>query len=67
MIHYECNRFAVGAVTTIIGVFFLGAVQLFFIGILGEYVLSINSRVIKRPLVIEEGRLNFNEKGSTSV
>lgn len=54
------NSFAVGAAATTIGVFFLGAVQLFFIGILGEYVLSINSRVIKRPLVIEEERLNFS-------
>lgn len=45
-----------------IGVFFFGAVQLFFIGLLGEYVLNINTRVIHRPLVIEEVRLNFDEK-----
>lgn len=53
------DSFAVGSAATTIGVFFLGAVQIFFIGILGEYVLSINSRVIKRPWVIEEERLNF--------
>ncbi|HAV26963.1 MAG TPA: glycosyl transferase, partial [Lachnospiraceae bacterium] len=35
-------------------------VQLFFIGLLGEYVLAINSRVLDRPLVVEEERLNFN-------
>lgn len=45
-----------------IGVFFFGAIQLFFIGLLGEYVLNINTRVIKRPLVIEEERLNFVDK-----
>ena len=42
-------------------VFFLGALQLFFIGFLGEYVLSINTRVLNRPLVVEEERLNFDE------
>ena len=46
----------------LIGIFFLGALQLFFIGFLGEYVLSINTRVLDRPLVVEEERLNF-EKG----
>lgn len=45
----------------LIGVFFLGALQLFFIGFLGEYVLSINTRVLDRPLVVEEERLNFEE------
>lgn len=56
----DWNSFSVGTAATAIGVFFLGSVQLFFIGILGEYVLSINSRVIKRPLVIEEERINFD-------
>ena len=37
-------------------------VQLFFIGFLGEYIMSINQRVMKRPLVIEEERLNFDQK-----
>ena len=44
----------------VIGIFFLGSVQLFFIGLLGEYILNINARVIKRPLVIEEDRINFD-------
>lgn len=39
----------------------LDAVQIFFIGILGEYNLSINSKVIRRPLVIEEKRINYEE------
>ena len=48
----------------LIGMFFLGSVQLFFIGFIGEYILSINQRVMNRPLVIEEERINFedNEK-----
>ena len=40
----------------------MGSVQLFFIGFLGEYIMSINQRVMKRPLVIEEERINFNEE-----
>lgn len=54
------DSFQAGAAATAIGVFFLGVIQLFFIGILGEYVLSINSRSIRRPLVIEEERINFS-------
>lgn len=57
------DRFVAGMAPILLAVLFLGAVQLFFIGFLGEYVLSINKRIMKRPLVIEEERLNFNEKG----
>lgn len=60
LLHWD--SFQAGAAATAIGVFFLSGVQLFFIGMLGEYVLSINSRVIKRPLVIEEKRINFIKK-----
>ena len=56
--------FPVGLAAISIGVFFFGAVQLFFIGFLGEYVLSINTRVLKRPLVIEETRINFSSNSS---
>lgn len=45
----------------LIGMLFLGAVQIFFIGLIGEYILSINARVMKRPLVIEERRINFEQ------
>jgi glycosyltransferase involved in cell wall biosynthesis len=48
-----------GIATLIIAVFFFSGVQLFFFGVLGEYVASIHSQVRKRPLVIERGRLNF--------
>lgn len=53
------DRFPAGMAPMLIGMCFLGSVQIFFIGLLGEYILSINSRVMKRPLVVEEERLNF--------
>ena len=55
------DRFAAGMAPLLIGMLFLGSVQIFFIGLVGEYILTINSRVMKRPLVIEEERLNFDE------
>lgn len=55
------NSFAAGMAPILIGVFFMGSVQLFFIGILGEYIMNINTRVMGRPLVVEEKRLNFDE------
>lgn len=61
------DNFAAGMAPVLIGMFFLGSVQLFFLGFIGEYVLSINQRVMNRPLVIEEERINFekNEKENT--
>ena len=56
------DRFAAGMAPILIGVFFMGSIQLFFIGLLGEYIMNINSRVMKRPLVVEEERLNFEEE-----
>lgn len=53
------DRFPAGMAPVLIGMCFLGSVQIFFIGLMGEYILSINARVMKRPLVIEEERLNF--------
>ena len=53
------NEFNAGQAPILIGMFFLGAVQLLFLGLIGEYVLSINQRVMNRPLVIEEERINF--------
>lgn len=56
------DRFPAGMAPLLIGMCFLGSVQIFFIGLVGEYILSINSRVMKRPLVIEEERLNFDKE-----
>lgn len=55
----EWQDFPVGIAAICVGMFFLSAIQMFFIGILGEYVMSINTRVLHRPLVIEEERINF--------
>lgn len=55
------NQYPYGTATIIIGVFFIGAVQLFFMGILGEYVLSINTRSMKRPLVVVGEKINFEQ------
>ena len=51
------DRFAAGMAPLLIGMCFLGSVQIFFIGLVGEYILAINSRVMKRPLVIEEEKI----------
>ena len=48
-----------------IAAFFMGGVQLAFLGFLGEYVMAINARVMNRPLVVEEERINF--KGESEV
>jgi glycosyltransferase involved in cell wall biosynthesis len=53
------QQFTLGLAPLIIGLFFFGSVQLFFIGILGEYIGAIHTQVLKRPLVIELERLNF--------
>lgn len=53
------NDFSAGMAPVVIGMFFLGSVQLFFLGFMGEYILSMNQRIMNRPLVIEEERINF--------
>lgn len=53
------NNFSVGTAPLVIGLFFLGSVQLVSMGILGEYVGAIHTQVFKRPLVIEKERVNF--------
>ena len=55
------NRFAAGMAPILIGMFFLGSLQLLFIGFIGEYISSINRRVMNRPLVVEEERINFDK------
>jgi glycosyltransferase involved in cell wall biosynthesis len=53
------NSFPAGVAPLTIGVFFMGSMQLFFLGLIGEYVVNINTRVMNRPLVVEEKRINF--------
>lgn len=56
-----CNwdNFDAGIAPLVIGLFFFGSIQLFFLGIVGEYVGSILTQVRRRPLVIEKERINF--------
>lgn len=53
------DNFQVGMAPLVIGVFFFSSVQLFFIGIIGEYIGAIHTQIRKRPLVIEKERINF--------
>ena len=53
------NSFSLGVAPLVLGLFFLGSVQLLALGIIGEYVGSIHTLVQKRPLVIEKERINF--------
>lgn len=55
------KSFSLGMAPLVIGFFFFASMQLFFLGILGEYIGSIHTHVLKRPLVIEKERINFNE------
>lgn len=57
------NSFSLGIAPIVIGLFLFSSVQLFFIGIIGEYISSIYTQVLKRPLVIEKERINFGEQG----
>ena len=56
------DSFQVGNAPLVIGLFFFSAVQLIFIGILGEYIGAIHTQVRKRPLVIEKERINFENE-----
>jgi glycosyltransferase involved in cell wall biosynthesis len=56
------QEFTVGSAPIIVGLFFFGAVQLFFLGIVGEYIGAIYTQVLHRPLVIEKERINFDQE-----
>lgn len=56
------HSFNAGNAPLLIGVYVIGSLQLFFIGLLGEYILNINTRVIHRPIVVEERRINFDNE-----
>ena len=56
------STFSIGVAPLVIGLFFFGGVQLFFLGIIGEYIGAIFTQVKKRPLVVEKERINFDEK-----
>lgn len=58
------QNFQLGMSPMFIGIFFFAAVQLFFIGIIGEYIGAIYTQVKNRPLVIEKERINFDSDDS---
>lgn len=55
----DWKNFSLGMAPVVIGLFFLGSVQLFFLGIIGEYIGLIYTLTVRRPLVIEKERINF--------
>ena len=59
--------FTAGYAPMMIATFFMGGVQLAFLGFLGEYVMAINARVMNRPLVVEEERINFEKQEQHSL
>lgn len=60
LMYWDSYPFGMASIT--VGIFFLGAMQLFFIGILGEYMLSINTKTLKRPRVVVGEKINFDEE-----
>ena len=58
-----CNwyTFNAGIAPLLIGIFFFGGVQIFLLGFIGEYIAIMNQRIMNRPLVIEEERINFDK------
>jgi len=61
------DSFALGIAPILVGIFFFSSVQLFFTGLVGEYILSIHAQVLKRPLVIEKERVNFEVEHANSL
>jgi glycosyltransferase involved in cell wall biosynthesis len=53
------HQFTLGIAPMVIGMFFLGSLQLLFMGVIGEYIGNIHTQVHNRPLVVERERLNF--------
>jgi len=60
------NSFVAGYAPIMIAVFFMGGVQLAFLGFIGEYIMAMNTRIMNRPLVVEECRLNFDDESSSA-
>lgn len=57
------NAFVIGTAPILIGFFFFGALQLMFLGLLGEYIGAIQTQVRNLPLVVEAERINFGTEG----
>lgn len=60
LVHW--NQYQVGMAGMMVGCFFMGAVTLFFLGIQGEYILNMNDRIMKRPLVVVAEKIGFDDE-----
>ena len=56
------DYYSVGTAATIIGIFFVGGIQIFFLGFLGEYIANINQRTMNHPIVVEKERINMERE-----
>lgn len=63
----DWDSYPVGAASRSVAMFFLGAVQLFFIGVLGEYILNINGRIVRKPRVVVGERVGFGPATPTPL
>ena len=61
------DGFVAGYAPTMIAVFFMGGVQLAFMGFIGEYIMAMNTRIMNRPLVVEEKRINFETEDAAQL
>jgi glycosyltransferase involved in cell wall biosynthesis len=59
------NRFSFGMAPILIGIFLAFSVELFFLGLLGEYIGALHTQSLRRPIVVEKERINFDEGNST--
>jgi glycosyltransferase involved in cell wall biosynthesis len=57
---FDWQGFSAGLAPLVVGIFFLGGIQILFLGILGEYIGAVYTQVLHRPLVIEKERINFD-------
>ncbi|MBR6147684.1 MAG: glycosyltransferase [Lachnospiraceae bacterium] len=56
------DYYSVGTAAIIVGIFFVGGIQIFFLGFLGEYIANINQRTMNHPVVVEQERINMQRE-----
>jgi len=56
------DYYTVGTAAVIVGIFFVGGIQTFFLGFLGEYIVNINQRTMRHPIVVEKERINMSRE-----
>lgn len=61
----DWNAFSAGMAPLIIGMFFLGGVQLFVLGMIGEYIIKLDLRLTPKQMVHERRRIGFEDAKQT--